>query len=76
MNMYCLRNDPDDAQTVRIAIGGLLTRDGTPWHERTRDGLFEIISPDRQVMRGVWTMTRSYVKESLLLDEELPTYKP
>jgi hypothetical protein len=74
--MFCLRYDPDDAQTVRIAIGGLLTRGGTPWHERTRDGLFEIISPDRQVMRGVWTMTRRYVKESLLLVEEPPTYKP
>jgi hypothetical protein len=76
MNMYCLRYDSNDAQTVRIAIGGLLTIDGTPWHERTRDGLFEIISPDRQLMRGVWTMTRRYVKESQVLDEEPPTYKP
>jgi hypothetical protein len=64
----------------RSAVGTVAiappSRDGTPWHERTRDGLFEIISPDRQVMRGVWTMTRNYVRENLLLDEELPTYKP
>jgi hypothetical protein len=30
--------EPTGAQTIRIRIGGLLTRDGTPWHEQTRDG--------------------------------------
>jgi hypothetical protein len=43
--MFCLRYDPEDAATVAIRIGGLLRRDGTPWHERTRDGWFEIVSP-------------------------------
>jgi hypothetical protein len=56
--------------TVQIRIGGLLRRDGTPWHERTRDGYFEIVSPDRHLMRGIWTMTKAYVKESLVLDNE------
>jgi hypothetical protein len=69
MRLYCLRYSPGDAQTIRIAIGGLLRRDGTPWHEETRDGWFEITSTDRQVMRGIWTMTRRYVRESLVLDE-------
>jgi hypothetical protein len=50
--MFCLRYDPEDASTVAIRIGGLLRRDGTPWHERTRDGWFEIVSPDRHLMRA------------------------
>jgi hypothetical protein len=44
MEVFCLRYDPEDAATVQIRIGGLLRRDGTPWHERTRDGYFEIVS--------------------------------
>jgi hypothetical protein len=71
---FRLRYDPEDVGTVRIRIGGLLTRDGTPWHERTRDGWFEIISPDRHLMRGIWTMTKTYVKGSAVLDEDPPTY--
>jgi hypothetical protein len=60
--------EPTGAQTIRIRIGGLLTRDGTPWHEQTRDGWFEIVSPDRHLMRGIWTMTRRYVNASLVED--------
>jgi hypothetical protein len=75
MEVFCLRYDPEDAATVQIRIGGLLRRDGTPWHERTRDGYFEIVSPDRHLMRGIWTMTKAYVKESLLLDEEPTTWR-
>jgi hypothetical protein len=69
MRLYCLRYDPEDVPTVQIRIGGLLTRDGTPWRERTRDGFFEIVSPDRHLMRGIWTMTRRYIKASLVEDD-------
>jgi hypothetical protein len=67
--LYCLRYAPDDAQTIRIRISGLLRRDGTPWREETRDGWFEITSSDRHLMRGIWKLTRRYVRQSLVLDD-------
>jgi hypothetical protein len=69
MRRYCLRYDPEDASTIQIRIGGLLRRDGTPWREETRHGWFEITSSDRHLMRGIWTMTRRYVKASLVEDD-------
>jgi hypothetical protein len=44
-------------------------QDGTPWHEQTRDGWLELVGPDRHLMRGIWTMTRRYVKASLVEDD-------
>jgi hypothetical protein len=64
---YALRYDVGDEQQVKIRCGQLIATQygqlGVVF-ERHRNGLFELYSTDREIMRKVWYATRGLVKGS------------
>jgi hypothetical protein len=74
MEVFVLRYNAADTAAVERVTGPLLgTSDGAQpgvVQEVHRPGVFELRSTDRRVMRQLWGLTRHWVREALLLDED------